>query len=591
MKNGKKIIIAIIVILILLLISGCAFAYVYISTDIFKSDRQLFAQYFVQIISEDGFVEKSIKEFNEKKTQTPYENSGEITVEVEYPEDVEDKIIDRVNDLSIKFSGKSDVLNQKVEQNIEVDYGNDIIFPVAYRQDNNKFGLQFEELSKQFIAIRNENLDEFAESFDSDEDIASIPQKITSLSELRSQGIEFSEEEKNQLIQTYGGVLLKDLTNESFSSQKTDNSESYTLELNNEQIKNLIIKMLEVSKTNTLIIDKINQLMSEFDSETELIDASMIDNWIQRIKGEETSNNLTNIIDMAEDITEGVTVEDVADIPNLKITLVQSNKKLNQIIFEFGDAKTTITKNETEGSLNYSINFEMIQTTETNSIFAETTSSTQQYGLYFNMQYTGLEDLSNVKENYEITFGSVIDNESMKYNYKINTNTQFKDSVLIESLNEDVAIFLNDHEAEQVSNFISNVGEKLGEINKKQMESLGLKEDENPLLYSNPITMLGYTVYKEASETIEKIDLSELETQAFNGRFIQYEGEKRRGSQINAMIRTIQKNNLQYPDRVVKVTLNGNEVNDSVETSKLYQVEVIYNEKGLITEMRVTTQN
>ena len=57
MRNGKKIIIPIIVICFLLLISGTIFAYVYISTDLLKSDRQLFVEYLTQIIAEDGFIE------------------------------------------------------------------------------------------------------------------------------------------------------------------------------------------------------------------------------------------------------------------------------------------------------------------------------------------------------------------------------------------------------------------------------------------------------------------------------------------------------------------------------------------------------
>ena len=222
--------------------------------------------------------------------------------------------------------------------------------------------------------------------------------------------------------------------------------------------------------------------------------------------------------------------------------------------------------------------------------FASEKSETEQLKVYFNIQYTGLQDLNNVQESYGIGYNLTTDGESMKCDYKINNNTQFKDSVSIQQLDENVAVFLNDHTKEQVSNFLSQVGTKLGEINKKQMESLGLKEDENPLLYTNPITTLGYMVFKEASETIEKIDLSEVEKQFFNENFMRYEGKKR-GSEINAMIRTVQVSNLQYPDRVVKVTLNGNEINDSVEITKIYQVKAIYNDDGLITEMRVTTQN
>ena len=67
--------------------------------------------------------------------------------------------------------------------------------------------------------------------------------------------------------------------------------------------------MLEATKQNTLIIDKINEIMLTLDPDAEKIDVSVIDDIIEDING-----------------------EDIADIPNLKVTLVQSNKVLNQII-------------------------------------------------------------------------------------------------------------------------------------------------------------------------------------------------------------------------------------------------------------------
>ena len=220
MKSGKKILVVIMVMLMLLLIAGGAFAYVYMATDILKTDGELFFKYFAQITSsEEGFIEKGIKDFNEKKNQTPYENSGELTVIAEAPEGISEAIIDKVNELKISFSGKVDSVNQKVNQNIEVDYGNDVIFPVNYRQDGNKIGLQFDELSKQFIAVRNENLKEFAQKLGI-EDVSEIPNEID-FSE-KKQEIEFSEEEIEQLKQIYGTVLEQQLLDENFTSIKTE---------------------------------------------------------------------------------------------------------------------------------------------------------------------------------------------------------------------------------------------------------------------------------------------------------------------------------------------------------------------------------
>ena len=125
MKSNRKIVMIILILLVVLLMVGVAFAYVYVETDIFRTDKEMFFTYFAQLSSEeDGFVDNRIKVFNEKKQQSPYENSGKITIEMNYPDEELSKIIEKVNELAIRFSGKVNSANQQVEQNIDIDYGN-----------------------------------------------------------------------------------------------------------------------------------------------------------------------------------------------------------------------------------------------------------------------------------------------------------------------------------------------------------------------------------------------------------------------------------------------------------------------------------
>ena len=98
----------------------------------------------------------------------------------------------------------------------------------------------------------------------------------------------------------------------------------------------------------------------------------------------------------------------------------------------------------------------------------------------------------------------------MANDYKIEANTKFVENVTIESLDENVAVFLNDYDETQVTNFLTQVGTKLLQINKAQMEKLGLKEYENPLLYSNPITSL--LIYGFSTEPVVDSTNSENES-------------------------------------------------------------------------------
>lgn len=545
--------------------AGVAFAYVYTATDLLKTDKELFFKYFAQITSENGFIDKRIDLYNEKKKQTPFENSGEITVDVQYPEEGMDKIIEKVNELAINFSGRIDSINQKVEQNIVVDYGNGITFPINYRQDGNAFGLQKDELSKKYIAVRNENLKQLSTNLGED-DVSKIPDTIE-FSEV-VQNIKFTDQEKETLKQVYGSILEQNLLDENFSNIKTEQNVSYTLELNKDQVKNIVIKMLEATKQNTLIIDKINEFMLAQDSNAEKIEATDIDDIIA----------------------------DLTDMPNLKLTLIQVDKELKQIIIQLDESNISIKKTKISDSLSYNVEVELKEKVEeeASSIFEQTSSTPTQYNMYFNVQYKGLELLSTVQEKYEFGFETTNNEVNMKYDYEINTNNVFSTNVSTGTLDETTAVFLNDYNDTQVTNFLAQVGTRLAQINKNQMTELGLKEHENPLLYTNPITMLGVMVYNMASETINNVDLSQQEKSAFNDRFLPYVGENERGSEVNALIKTVQNNSLLSSGtepHLVKVTLDGVEVLQNVDSSKTYNIEAVYDAEGYVTEMKVTVNN
>lgn len=502
-SSSNKVLITIIVTLfIVLLIAGGAFAYAYLATDIFKTDKQLFFKYFSQISAEEtseySFFDNRINDLYEKKTKTPYENSGEITVDAEYPEDlmVDEDIIDKVNELAIRFDGNVDAVNQKAEQNIEIDYGNNVVFPINYRQNGNNFGVQIDDLSRKFIAIRNEGLDKLVGNIAGEENFNEVVANVD------YEKFEFTEEEISKLETTYKPILNELLADENFSNIKLEQNESYTLELKSEQIKNTIIKLLEATKQNTLIIDKINEIVLEFDAEAEKIDSTIID-----------------------ELIEAVNEVDVSEIPNLKIILVQSNKQLKQIIIQSGEVELSIEKNVAEDELSYDINCEIkIEENESSSILEETSNSVEG-NVHLKLQYSGLNNLTDVNENYELGFSITAEGQTMAYNYKIDTNTKFAETVEIEEIDENGAVFLNDYDETQVTNFLTQVGTKLLQINKGQMAELGLEEYENPLLYSNPITMLGVTIFNMANESIEDTsNIEELQLQQYDEDGTEYEG-------------------------------------------------------------------
>ena len=83
MKKNKGLKITIIILAILIILSVIAFALIYVFTDLFKSNKELFAKYAVSMMQEKtAFLPSNLKEYINKKSTTPYENNGILTANI-----------------------------------------------------------------------------------------------------------------------------------------------------------------------------------------------------------------------------------------------------------------------------------------------------------------------------------------------------------------------------------------------------------------------------------------------------------------------------------------------------------------------------
>jgi len=124
------------------------------------------------------------------------------------------------------------------------------------------------------------------------------------------------------------------------------------------------------------------------------------------------------------------------------------------------------------------------------------------------------------------------------------------------------------------------------------------------------IISLGLVVYNMASETIDSVNFSGQEITAFNDKFEQYEGSNVRGSEVNAMLKTVLSSNMQsqadgldpnatnHP-KFVEVTIEGEtdtlQADETslagleADTSRMYQVVCDRDaDTGFINSIEVT---
>ena len=115
------------------------------------------------------------------------------------------------------------------------------------------------------------------------------------------------------------------------------------------------------------------------------------------------------------------------------------------------------------------------------------------------------------------------------------------------------------------------------------------------------IISLGLVVYNKASETMDSVDMSGQEIQAFNEKFTKYAGDSVRGTEVNALLKTAVNNNLTEGNNgnsaklvtvsgAVSVDASTNTV-PKVDASKLYKIEVKQDGPGRLVKTITITAN
>lgn len=524
-RNSKIILIAIILLVILILIAGGIYAY--FATDIFKSNKELFFKYVTQMGGEEeGFIEANLKEYFEKKKNTPYINEGSLSVNVTDPDNQEQ--FENINNMNVTFDGQVDTTNSQLLQDISINYSDRVKFPFSFKQIGNTIGIQTKYVGSKYIAVDKDELQNTEESFEKLEEFSNVT---------------VTQEDLRHIKDTYYNVLNQQLQDSNFSKIEEANSKGYRLTLTGEELKNITVKLLETLKNDQSTLDKMNEYLKIYKNSAK-VTTSDIDDLIKDI------NNNSEI-----------------DGKNIEITVYQEKQKTLKLMIKIDkEATIQIEKNITGNSQQYNILLEISQEDAAMKI-------------NLSANYSGVQSLQSITENYDLN----IELENfVSYRYNFINNIDFSDSINIETFSNNNSMLLNDYEEEQVASFMQAVKQRLEEINKKQMTELGLEENENPLQYAIP--QLG--IYASALNAVNTNNISEEEVATFNSKFENYESTNLQGVTVKGLLSTIQLNNESQEDdgrKIKEIHFDGQEyevtdqniilLKSSVETETAYRVE------------------
>ena len=563
MKQKKSKIIIILIIIVILVIILASFGIAYFATDLFKSNKTLFAKYAGQIADENqGFIENALQQYNEKKQSNTYSDKGTFSVNASANSSTTN--LDNVNKFNVTYTGQVDTTNSKNEQNVSINYSDSVKFPVNYKKIGNKIGLQTDYVGSKYIGVRispgyditsleklsldtNTINSSEAEQTSSNVDINEIKDGTTELKNILQNP--FSQDDivniKNNIISIMDGI-----SDSKFSNINDSNGKGYKLVLSGDDLKNVVVQLLQKLSQDTETLDKINEYLQNQGNSNKLT-ATQIEKEI---------TNITNNSDL--------------DNETLELTVYKKNGKTNKFIIKIEDLEIDVEKNNSNNNIEYNVVVDANYNNEKMKISLKTV-------------YQGLETMQQVNENYELS----IENSQNTYTYQLTNMVDFTQTKEIEDFTSDNSLILTDYDKDVVSNFLVQVGQRIQEVNSTQMAQLGIEESDNPILHLIP----SFGTYSDIISNMNTSQINEQDVNTFNQKFELYESTNLGGATVKGLLTTINLNNESQEEnrKIEEINFNGQEyeastqniafIKEDIKTDAYYRVEFEKNQStGLI---------
>ena len=322
--RGKKIgIIIIIIILILAIVAGVT-TYLFLKTDVFKSNKQLFYKYTTQAIEqvEKMTDSKTIEKYKEEMKSESYETN--TSIDFKYSEGGE--VSSGYNKLNVNMkTQKEDEYNYK---NAQILFGDKSIVQVEGIQDQSLYGIRFTNIFNQFVTLQDgKNI----EGLDLTDENLKLIKNIIEDNEEFYNGILFSKQDYQDLKEKYLQIIVDILNTGTFSKQNntviTINSQTvkvkeYSCKITGLQVQNLIIKLLDSLRNDDIIVNKIQNLLNDSKKYEDCISETLR-------KVEDTEFSEMKIVIYEQ---KGKTIRTDINIGKDTITIESSNENSKEIL-------------------------------------------------------------------------------------------------------------------------------------------------------------------------------------------------------------------------------------------------------------------
>ena len=280
----KRILIMIISIILVVLMLLVAFALIYLNTDMFKSNKTLFMKYLGQNSENVKQMYSKIMQENDYEkalSQNKYTINTQININnTENIGTTQENTNNIINQLKVIAEGQVDSQNQYNYQKLNLYKGEESLLELEYVQDANTYGIHFSDLFQQFLLADNSNLQElFMNLGYTEQEALKMPNQID-VNQYSLKNIEFTGEEEDRLLNTYIGIIEKNIENQEFSKEKDQTIQineknvqvnGYSVTLTKEQLNNMYLEILNQLKADEIILGKLDLIQEALNEIKEII--------------------------------------------------------------------------------------------------------------------------------------------------------------------------------------------------------------------------------------------------------------------------------------------------------------------------------
>lgn len=453
MKKTK--ILIIILVFILLLTSG-VFAYLYFGTDTFKSNKEMFNRYLAQVKLEEFINFEEYENYAKRVLNENHTNLGSISILAE-EFDTDEKLV---------FTTKNDITKDMASGKITFIQDGEEKLNVEFLKNEELYGIKC--IYKQYLALVNNNLKEFAKKIGIDEE--EIPDKI----ELNTEEIEVEEIEKelNGIINKYLKLAVSQVQDKNYSKLGKENIEvqgksiqadGYSVTLNGEEINNIIKVIVNTAKDDQELFNFINSFKKLDEENMSFVTyQNMIESFAKELDATEENpfkltisvykqgKNLVKFYAKLEETEEGnnsymdFSIENNSTIKlNYMLDVEDNNSYIEQEKEEFN---VIINKNKSNDKESFVVS--LIQKTN------------EEEGINVNLTMSiGNSNLENVETNIILNVSSSDLNASVA----LTNSTVFEENVKVQEFSDVEYVLLSDYSKEQINKIITNMLEQISQ--------------------------------------------------------------------------------------------------------------------------------